>query len=481
MALTLTACQNKGIEVLTQPRSKAFTAIVEESFTDGTKTSLDGEGNVLWEKGDQMSLFAGSTVNEQYQVSDESDGHTSASMYKVAGDGFVAGTDIDNNVGFYPYASTAEIAKSESNYIISDLTLPATQSYAEGSFGNGAFPMVAVTGSVEDMTLKFKNVLGGLKLQLKGTATITSISVNGNNDEILCGAAEVITTYGGVPAISLSDASAKTVTLDCGLGVALNNETATPFIIALPPMTMEGGFTVVVTDSEGKQMEIKTIRPQTIPRSNLLKMPAVNYEGSSPLTVPEMVDLGLSVKWASFNIGASSPEEYGDYYAWGETETKSSFSWETYRWCNGTKTTLTKYCPTDKTSYWGSEGIPDGKIVLDPDDDVAHIAIGESWRMPTDAEWIELREQCTWIWTTLNEINGYLVTSKTNGNSIFLPAAGSRDFTYLDGAGSDGRYWSSSLYSDSPDGAWYVYFCSSYYNIFEQCRYLGFSVRPVTE
>ena len=275
-ALAITGCQAE-LEVITQEPSKVFTAIVDEDFNGETKTSLDAEGNVLWKRGDHVSIFAGSTVNEQYQVTDDSDGKTAATLNKIGG--FVAGGEIDKNVAFYPYASTAEIAKSGSNYVISGVEFPATQTYAAGSFGNGTFPMATVTSSTEDMNLKFKNVLGGLKLQLKGTATITSITVKGNNNEILCGDAEVTTTYGGVPSISLSDASAKTVTLDCGAGVTLDSETATPFIIALPPMTMTGGFTVVVTDKEGKQMQIKTTKPQTITRSNLLKMPAVNYVG----------------------------------------------------------------------------------------------------------------------------------------------------------------------------------------------------------
>lgn len=287
--LALTGCQTKELdslndepEVILNEDSKVFTAIIDDDFNPETRTTLDGEGNVLWKMGDQVSIFAGSTVNEQYQVTDASDGKTAASLNKVGGGGFVAGTEIDNNVAFYPYASTAEIAKSGGNYVISGVELPATQNYAAGSFGNGAFPMVAVTSSTEDMNLKFKNILGGLKLQLKGTATIASITITGNNNEKLYGDADVTVTYGGTPSISLTDADAKTVTLDCGAGVALNTETATPFIIALPPMTMTGGFTVVVTDTEGKQMEISTSKSQTITRSNLLRMPAVNYVGSVP-------------------------------------------------------------------------------------------------------------------------------------------------------------------------------------------------------
>ena len=331
--LALTGCQTKELdslndepEVILNEDSKVFTAVIDDDFNAETKTSLDGEGNVLWKRGDQVSIFAGSTINEQYQVSDASDGKTAASLNKVSGGGFVAGTEIDNNVAFYPYASTAEIAKSGSNYVISGVEFPATQTYAAGSFGNGTFPMATVTSSTEDMNLKFKNVLGGLKLQLKGTSTITSITVTGNNNEILCGDAEVTTTYGGVPSIVLSDASAKTVTLNCGTGVTLDSETATPFIIALPPMTMTGGFTVVVRDTEGKQMQIKTTKPQTITRSNLLKMPAVNYVGES-------IDPYLSQPLTITSTGSTyvSIEKYGSSPANITLEyRKGTDSWSAY-------------------------------------------------------------------------------------------------------------------------------------------------------
>ena len=280
--LALTGCQTKELDDTPQRESNHFTATIEDGFNGAeTKTFLDERGNVLWKQGDQISIFVGSTINEQYQVTDDSEGKTAASLNKVTDPGFVAGGEIDNNVAFYPYASTAEIAKSGSAYVISDVTLPATQSYAEASFGNGAFPMAAVTSNTDDMHLKFKNVLGGLKLQLKGTASIASIRITGNRDEILFGSAEVTVSNGSAPSINLTDASAKTVILDCGEGVQLNEQTAIPFVIALPPMTMEGGFTVVVTDTEGKQMEIKTTKTQTINRSNLLKMPVATFEGAT--------------------------------------------------------------------------------------------------------------------------------------------------------------------------------------------------------
>ena len=186
----------------------------------------------------------------------------------------------------------------------------------------------------------------------------------------------------------------------------------------------------------------------------------------------EWVDLGLSVKWATCNVGATKPEEYGNYYAWGETETKTTYNWSTYKWCNGSSSTLTKY----NTS--SSHGTVDNKTQLELADDAARANWGGAWRMPTDAEWTELRENCTWTWTTLKGTNGYEVKG-TNGNSIFLPAAGYRSDADLNRAGYYGSYWSSSLYTDYPNYAWYVYFNSD--NVYRDgsYRYYGRSVRPV--
>lgn len=187
------------------------------------------------------------------------------------------------------------------------------------------------------------------------------------------------------------------------------------------------------------------------------------------------VDLGLSVKWATCNVGATKPEEYGDYFAWGETQ-KNTYDWSTYKWCNGSYNTLTKY--NNNSSY----GTVDNKTQLELSDDAARANWGGSWRMPTKAEQDELREQCTWTWTTQNGVNGYKVTSKKNGNSIFLPAAGCRFDSSLYYAGSYGDYWSSSLYTDYPSSAYFLFFNSDNvdWNI-SYGRYSGHSVRPVCQ
>ena len=187
----------------------------------------------------------------------------------------------------------------------------------------------------------------------------------------------------------------------------------------------------------------------------------------------EWVDLGLSVKWATCNVGATKPEEYGNYFAWGETETKTTYNWSTYKWCNGSAETQTKYCTN--SDY----GTVDNKTVLDLEDDAARANWGGAWRMPTDAEWTELRENCTWTWTIKNGVNGYEVKSEANGNSIFLPAAGYRVDDVLGSAGSYGNYWSSSLSTGYPDYACGVYFGSVFVDRYGSSRFYGRSVRPV--
>ncbi len=186
----------------------------------------------------------------------------------------------------------------------------------------------------------------------------------------------------------------------------------------------------------------------------------------------EAVDLGLSVKWATCNVGASKPEEYGNYYAWGEIATKDSYAWENYTLANGSSTTLTKYCTS--SSY----GTVDNKTTLEAADDAATQKWGGNWRMPTISEWQELIDNCTWTWTTLNGVNGIEVKA-TNGNSIFLPAAGYRRSDELRLAGSDGHYWSSSLYTDYTGRAQLVYFHSDDHDTDYNDRYYGRSVRPV--
>ncbi len=195
----------------------------------------------------------------------------------------------------------------------------------------------------------------------------------------------------------------------------------------------------------------------------------------------EAVDLGLpsGLKWASCNIGANKPEDYGNYYAWDELTPKDNYSWSTYKYANGDYNKLTKYC--NNTSF-GDNGFTDAKTTLDLEDDAAYFNWGGTWRMPTSADIDELLGNCDCTWTdnyNSTGIAGRIVKSKNNGNSIFLPAAGSRSGTSTEDVGSDGRYWSSSLSEEYPADAWYLYFSSGSCYRNRNYRYCGWSVRPV--
>lgn len=186
----------------------------------------------------------------------------------------------------------------------------------------------------------------------------------------------------------------------------------------------------------------------------------------------EYVDLGLpsGTKWATCNVGASSPEEYGDHFAWGETAPKDEYNWSTYFDTDDGGITFKKY---------NNNG---GLTELQPEDDAATANWGSGWQMPSPDQIKELfnSSYTTTKRTTLNDVYGCKITSKSNGNSIFLPAAGYRWGDDLADAGSYGFYWPSSLYPGSDDGAYYLDFSSGYwiwdYNF---GRYLGLSVRAV--
>ena len=203
----------------------------------------------------------------------------------------------------------------------------------------------------------------------------------------------------------------------------------------------------------------------------------VYFSGTAHLN--DYVDLGLpsGLLWATCNVGANVPEEYGDYFAWGETTPKDTYNWSTYQYCNGSFNTLTKYC---NNSSYGYEGFTDDLTTLLPEDDAATANWGSGWRMPTEEEWEELLDNTTVTWTTQNGVNGRLFTA-TNGNSLFLPAAGARWDGELGNVGS-GNYWSSSLdmvYSDNSDNALGFGFESGGYIVGYAGRYYGFTVRPV--
>lgn len=204
--------------------------------------------------------------------------------------------------------------------------------------------------------------------------------------------------------------------------------------------------------------------------SSLVAFTLVSCENE---TLPEnVVDLGLSVKWSTINVGAIHPEDYGYYFAWGEFHQNENCNWETYKWCNKDYKSLTKYCVSSEF------GTVDNKTVLDMQDDAAHMHWGSAWRTPTKEELEELRTQCSWAWETKNGVAGFTVIGP-NGNSIFLPATGYRQDTKTVASETRGRYMSSSLDTVYSSNMYFLSFVSDDVLISRDYRSFGLVIRPV--
>ena len=238
--------------------------------------------------------------------------------------------------------------------------------------------------------------------------------------------------------------------------------------------TPDKGFELYGWFADGSETPVSTDLSYTFAVNKNVKLYA---EFKRSLNGHEYVDLGLpsGLKWATCNVGAATPEGRGGYYAWGETEEKENYSWETYKYYDDTYSHVTKYCTN------GNYGVVDGIKTLEAVDDVANVKWGGVWRMPTYEEQEELRKKCTWKWTVVENVSGYEVTGP-NGNSIFLPVTGYKNEDDVFNAKNGGYYWSSTLLNNGGARAYYLLFHN------EECdkgdfarRYSGRCIRPVFE
>ena len=331
-ALTLIAACNKVESPVPVQDTDILIAQIEQETS--TKTYMDASNNIRWSEGDQVVAFMKSSLGLKYQVSEESVGKTSARFVKQAtgnSDDLYCGTDWNHNVVYYPYSATAEAEKSNNNYAL-NIVLPSEQTYASESFGNGSMAMVAVS---EDNTLTFKNILGGMKLQLKGTQTVKSITLQGKNNEKISGAATVTAyTDESKPAITMSSSASTAVILNCGSGVQLNESKATEFIISLPPVLFSKGFTVTVADADGKTYTVGTDKANTVLRSSLLVMP-------------------------DFKLGASAGDDSGneedDIVPVGKVALSKTSLTLTTRFSYTLTTKITPIDATDQSVVWSSD------------------------------------------------------------------------------------------------------------------------------
>ena len=277
----LFSCHLSEIESLPVTVEENLFASIEP--VDPTKTSMDDNNNILWSEGDQLIAFMKTSLGLRYKIKDQYVGTTTGGFSRVpdpdVSDDFVSGQELNHNVVLYPYDSNTICLKNDAHsptasYNV-NIVLPQTQYYAENSFGNGAFPMMAVSSNNE---LTFRNICGGLKLQFKGTGIIQSIQLEGLGGESISGNATVVGYVdGSAPAISMDATACKTITLDCGEGVHLDEETPTTFIIAVPPVTFPSGMKITVVDVDGNSKTFTNTSSNTVKRSSLLTFPAITY------------------------------------------------------------------------------------------------------------------------------------------------------------------------------------------------------------
>ncbi len=453
----------KGIEEM------SFVAAIEQpKDSSATKTLLGGNTSdasrqVLWCASDEICVAAGDKSSKFVNAG-------SSNSVTATFEGSIS--PADTYYAAYPYSYVTGFSSNEFS-----LNLPSTQDYRTDGFDDDSFPMVAKTTGG---TFNLLNLCGIFVLNLTGDKSIESLAFSAHKDDgseiPVAGIAKVSMDYASVPSLSLTGTTHPSVTLACAEPVTLSPSSPTSFHIILPPGTYPS-FSIIVYATDGSKMQITSSKPMTINRSNRTVASSLSYK-----ELETYVDLGLSVMWATCNIGADTPEQYGGYYQWAGiqdvTSTSIYLAWSNCPYHTGSDadTGWTKYVPSNRSSYWSGTGSPDNKTVLDPSDDVAHVKLGDKWRIPTDAEWTELRDNCTWTWTTQNGVNGYKVTSKKTGytnKSIFLPAAGDRD------VGSSGHYWSSSLFTNYPIYAFILYFDSSHVYGTSNFRRFGQPVRPV--
>ena len=286
-ALLFVGCSDIFVELESPLTNETTLPDLTANFADDglTRTYVEAGKYLRWHEADLITAFFGNTLNRQYKFNGAT-GANSGTFSLVPNGELGTGNTLDAIYAIYPYDASATI--SDEGLI--SLTLPSEQSYAENSFGKGANTMVAVTESVEDTFLSFKNACGYLKLYLYNVdgATLKSVSVKGNNNEKIAGAATVAMTFGDTPEVAMSDDATTSVTLDCGEGIALGttSETATALWIVLPETTFEKGITITVTDTEGSIFEKSTSNSVAITRNDIQPMAALAVEFVVPVVKP---------------------------------------------------------------------------------------------------------------------------------------------------------------------------------------------------
>ena len=463
LLMAVSCKKDKQTEV--ENAGSGFRATVESHAGD-SKTHLDDKA-VQWDANDAILVKSSTCDPMEFKTADGG-----ASVI------FEATETLPEN--FYTPDYTAYYPASA--FIFDQLTLPGNQTCAENSFAAGANPMAAQSS---DTKLSFRNVCGLLKLELYSATDcyVDNITLTSSkSDEMLWGKS-IVDFSGGIPSLrALSNGSNK-LTLNCN-DALMSTEADHPssYFFVVPANTLSNGFTVKVTDTDGNTWTKTTSQNTTISRSNITKMPSLQVETTAPVYEDVNFHLPSGLLWATCNVGASSPEEYGYYFQWGATTPLAptdNANWSSCPFNNGSTDYDFAYFMQVKYTVCPNS-------VLASAYDAARANWGGDWRMPTAAEWQELYDNTEHEWTAQGGVNGWLFTGKGQdvGVTLFFPAAGCHYGENLQYQGTDGWYWSSSLHAYADQNAYYSNFNSSNFTPATDgwgLRIGGYSVRPVRE
>ena len=466
LAATLSCTREQDVDL-----SQKMTFQATWADNSDTRTAIQSDGtSVWWSPKEEITVFGGESSYGIF-TSTNTTPQATVTFEGSIGSGY-GGRSVTSYWAVYP--------NSPDNYFDGDhvwISVKYIQQGKEGTFADKAFPAVSIS---EGNLMTFYHVCGGARFSVANEG-IGSVTFESTGKEPLAGYVTVAFEEGRPVVTSVSEYSSyPAVTVLAPEGGFVPGKY---YFAAFLPGTLSQGLNVTYSKLDGTFAEIALNKSFTVHRARFGtiadKDAGLTFHGYD-VTTPTAVDIGLSVPWASFNMGATKPEEAGYYYAWGETEPKKMYDWATYKWGDSDQN-LSKY------NSEPSAGPVDNKAQLDMEDDVAHVKLGDKWRMPTYTELSELMdtrldEGYQWKAKSIGGVNGVEIVCLANGNSIFIPETGFMSLTGLSQTGQ-ARLWSSTLLPSNPRlaHASYIDFEGGYLwpGLSSGTRPIGYAVRPV--
>lgn len=444
--LTTVSCSIREEQYIEKERHGerlVFEAVYAEQPDTKTEVQSDGK-SVWWSPQEDINIFYGASASSKFTSTNTSP--VAKAQFSGELTAFTGETETGQSEYYwavYPY-NEANICDGSSITAV----LPKNQTAKAESFADSQWMTIARS---QGLALSFYAVCAGFRFSITKEG-VTSVTFRGNGNEVLAGKARIGMDSNGHPTVLENITEEREITLNAPLGQSF--AVGTLYYITFFPVTFENGFTITFYTETEKAIRVYE-ESIAFNRTDVHR----GRDWDDSLTYqkmyhhPEAVDLGLSVKWAPYNLGATAPEEYGNYYAWGEVTSKNSYSYSNYVWGTGLYS-LNKY--NNNTLY----GIVDNKTVLTAEDDAACAQWGGNWRMPTIDEFNELLNKCSWEWTSNykgTSVSGFIGTSTLEdytSESIFLPAGGSMFNEQRSGIGEHGLYWLSQNSSEYATEGW---------------------------